>query len=309
VRGEEHLERDDELRNIDEPLAAITEAYSPTWNLTTRMYPDTAAFLLKAMLGAPVTTAGNGVITDPDAATIPAGAFRHVFTAPFGPSGPSPQTTEWIAAYRDQGVYYRMKGAGLSSLSIEMPERGGVRMQASGPALYMPAPISDPALTPVYESLGVHPFKGGDFTIPTWLSGTAPCEKSGFTLQFTNEMTPRPDCGVTSEFPAGLDKGDSSVMLVGSIPKRLIDVDDDVALMNATGFATKTRWVSKSIIASAYPYKMFVETTNSQYMSGGANALVNQRRIGGSFEWKATNATGSPGSVTITVVNATASYA
>lgn len=58
------LGRDDELRNTDQPLQALPDLYAPTWDYESRVYPDLAAFLLKLILGPPVTTAGNGVITE-----------------------------------------------------------------------------------------------------------------------------------------------------------------------------------------------------------------------------------------------------
>ena len=92
----EHLTRDDEIRNLDEPIAVIPEAYSGQWSLETRMYPDSLGFLLNAMFGNPTTTAGNGVITDPAGTVIPVGAQRHVWTAPFGPAGQFPYTASQI---------------------------------------------------------------------------------------------------------------------------------------------------------------------------------------------------------------------
>src|SRR3954447_2041222 len=62
--GPAPLSRDDELRNQDEPLAVIPEAYNPSWEIKVRAYPDTVAMLLQLACGAPVTSTGNGVITD-----------------------------------------------------------------------------------------------------------------------------------------------------------------------------------------------------------------------------------------------------
>jgi hypothetical protein len=109
------MERDDEVRNVDEPLAVLTEMYDPTWELETRAYPDLLGFELATMLGDPVSTAGDGVITDPDAATIPVGATRHVFTAPYGPSGLLPKTAQRQLCYADQGVFFKAKGCGTSA--------------------------------------------------------------------------------------------------------------------------------------------------------------------------------------------------
>jgi hypothetical protein len=135
VPGTEHMSRDDENRNLDEPTAVITDAYNPTWESESRAYPDLLAFRLKEALGNPVTTAGNGIITDPDTIVIPTGAHRHVWTAPFGPAGANPVTTQKRLAYRDQGTYIRAKGCALEKLDIESPEQGGSMVKASGKLL------------------------------------------------------------------------------------------------------------------------------------------------------------------------------
>lgn len=305
--GPDHLMRDDELRGLDEAVAAIPEGYAPQWSIETRAYPDVAAFLMACAFGSPTTTVGNGVITDPDTVAIPAGAYKHVWTSPFLPTGVNPQTTEFIAAFKDQSVFFRLKGCGVTQLSIDSPSRGGCRIKASGPCLYV-ARISDPALTPAYEALTVKPWVGGNFTIPTWLSGSANFERSGFGLQWQNDMDTYESGSIASKFPDQLEKGDAPVLLTGSAPKRLIDIDDYDALLAATGFGMKCRWISDSMATGVYPYKMFVEAANVQLLDGGPDDLANRRRIGGSFNWKATNATGTNGSQTITIVNSTASY-
>jgi len=131
VPNPSHLMRDDEIRNIDEPLAALPEMYAPTWSLESRLYPDTVGMLLSCMLGPPVTTTGNGVITDPDTTAIPTGAFRHVWTAPFGPAGASPQTADLRLAYRDQGVYFQVKGAATDTMAITPPLSPAARASRS----------------------------------------------------------------------------------------------------------------------------------------------------------------------------------
>ena len=304
----EHLGRGDEIRNLDEEPALVPEAFTAEHSIEVRAYPDVTAFLFKWLLGSPVTSVGNGVITAPDASTIPAGAYRHVWTSPFGPAGPYPMTADLVAAYKDQGVFYRAKGCGLSQLSIENAERGGVMLKASGPALYV-ARIADPGLTPTYESLGIKPWTSGNFTIPNWLSGSANCEKSGMSIEFTNPMEPYTSCQTASKWADQLEKTDTPISVTGNAPKRLIDIDDWDALMAATGFATLAQWISDSTIGvTGYPYKLFIETTNSQYVDGGPEPLTNNRRRGGQFNWRATNASGTPGSVKVTIINATASY-
>ena len=53
--------------------------------------------------------------------------------------------------------------------------------------------------------------------------------------------------------------------------------------------------------------KILVAMANCQYVDGDSEELGNKRRHGASFDWKSTTA--SAGSTTITLVNATASYA
>ncbi len=303
-----HMERDDEIRNSDEPLMVLAERYAPQWSMTSRHYPDTIGFLLSVLLGLPTTTAGNGVIVDPDSVAIPATAYRHVWTAPFGPSGASPKTMYAQIAYRDQSVFFDLKGAAVQQLQIETPESGGGRISASGPALYMPiTSVADPALTPAYESLAIPPFQRSHLTLPTWLTGSATSTED-FSVTITNPCDPYASLGVASKFPDVMEKGDLPVIVTGSIPKRQLDADDYAALMAATGFAAKARWVSTAIIASGYPYKLFFEADNAQYVAGGPGALENKRRIGGSFDFKATS-DGVGASTTFTLINATASYA
>lgn len=301
----EHLMRDDELRNTDQPLMALPERYGPQWDMEIRGYPDTLGFLLSLTLGLPTTTAGDGIITDPDTTAIPAGAWRHVWTAPFGPSGAFPQTAQFQGAYKDQSVFFKLKGAGCASLGIETPETGGMRVRGSGPALYMTR-ISDPSLTAAYESLAIRPFTRSNLTLPTWLSGTAVHED--FSLTIDNPMEPYSSLGIASRYPDMLDKGDPPITFTGSLPQRYLDADDYDALVNATGFTAVARWVSDSIIASSYPYKLYVQFDNAQYVGGGPNALENKRRLGASFDFKGTY-DGAGASVTVTLVNATSSYA
>lgn len=300
------LERDDEMRGIDEPVPHIPEAYAPAWESRGRVYPDVLGWRLKHIFGDPVTTAGDGIITDPAAVIIPTGCKRHVWTAPFGPSGASPQTIEAIIAYIEEGVFFKMRGAACSSLGIESPDSGGVTFNASGPALYM-TDIANPSLTPAGEALTIRPFVKGNLTLPTWLTNHG--EASGFSLSIENPVEARPTMGASSLFPDQMLKANEGPIVVrGSVPFDRLDVDDWKAVRDATGFAAMAQWVSPSIIASSYPYKFFVEMENCQYVDGEAEELANRRRHGAEFNFKATTADGA-GSAKFTLVNATASYA
>lgn len=300
-----HLERDDELRGIDEPIQVIPEAYQPSWSLDTRLYPDLTGFELKAMLGAPVTTAGNGVIVDPDSIAVPTGATRHVWTAPFGPSGLNPQSTQRQYAYKDQSAFFKLKGCGTDTLALDSPETGGVGLTASGPALYM-VRIADPSLTPSYESLTIPPFERSHLTVVTWLGSTA--ETEDFNLAAANPMAGFPSLAIASKFQDQLEKGDGPIVWTGSIPKRVIGTADFDALVAGTPFTVEVRWKSTANITGSYPYQLWFQATNCQYIAGGPEALANKRRLGGSFNFKCTSS-GSAGSTTLTLVNATSSYA
>lgn len=301
-----HLMRDDELRGVDEPIAALPEAYDPSWDLTTRLYPDVAGFELKGILGAPVSTTGNGIITDPDGIAIPTGATRHVWTAPYGPTGASPLTTQRQAAYVDQATFFKLKGCATTTLALDSPATGGVTLKANGPALYMTR-ISDPALTPSYETLTIAPFERANLVLSTWLGSTA--ETEDFNIQIDNPVEPWRSLGAASRYPDVMDKGDGPIVVTGSIPKRVIDPDDYDALLNATGFTVKVRWQSTVVIgATSYKYALWLQMPNCQYTDGGPNALENKRRLGATFNFKGTYA-GTPGSSVWTLVNATTSYA
>jgi hypothetical protein len=302
--GAKPLSRDDELRNQDEPLAVITDAYEPSWEYKSRAYPDVTGWRLKHICGEPVTTIGNGIITDPEGAVIPTGAYRHVFKAPFGPAGASPLTAQIEAVYRDQETYFRLRGAACAEFSIETPEEGGATLSANGPGLHL-VRIADPALSPTYEALSIRPFVRGNLSL-TWLGGSGTTQD--FSLSIANPVEAVRSLGIASKYPDIMEKANEGPIVVsGSIPKRQLDADDWDALVQAAGFEALAKWISDTVIAAGYPYKLFAHMANCQYVGGEADALANQRRHGATYDWKST--TQSSGSTTITLINATASYA
>jgi hypothetical protein len=298
------MSRDDEVVNTDEPPAAQPETYDPSWAIEDRMYPDFLGYILTCALGLPVTTAGDGIITDPDSVAIPATAYRHVWTAPFGPAGAKPKTFQADIAYGDQSFFMKMKGAATQQIELESPPSGGCRVKASGPALYLDDQ-SDPSLTPAYEADTIPAFIRAHLTLPTWLSGTGKFQD--FAVQIGIPLDPAHEAGSGSRYPNEMYKGDGPVAVTFSVPKSEIDLDDWNALVAATGFAAKALWTSTAIIASAYPYKFYVEGSNAQYLEGDPEAMTNKRRLGSSFSGKFTRA--GSASATLTLINATASYA
>ena len=300
--GFSHLERDDELRNPDEPLSVLVEKADPAWSLDVRGYPNLLGALLTYMLGRPVTTAGNGVITDPDSVVIPVGVTRHVWTAPFGPSGTSPLTFQADVAYRDVSTYFKLKGCAVQSLSLETPESGGARVQASGPALYLTRG-ADPALTPTFETITVPPFLKPHLSL-SWLGGTADFED--FSIKAEQPLDPVHTGGSGSRWPDRMYKADTPVVWSGSVPKTLLNSTDYDALAAATAFAATAKWVSTAFAAGSYPFKLFVVMSNCQYTGGGPNPLSNRRRIGASYDFKATRSASA--SVAVHLMNTTTSY-
>src|SRR6185312_8073016 len=306
TRGEAPLDRDDELRNTDEPLAIVPESYSPTWEMNVRAYPDTIAFLLALALGPPTTTAGNGVITDLSGAAVPTGAYRHRFSAPFGPSGAYPNTVQGDIGYSDQGVYLKGKGLACSDLTIDTPEQGGAAIKANGPGLFLDEQ-SNPSLSPAFEALSIPPFFRGNLTLPTNLAGTG--QTQDFGLAINNPVEAARTVGVPSLYPDTMFKANSGgpIVVSGTIPKEIIDSQDLQALKSATGFELLASWVSTATIAAtSFPYKLLFKAANAQYTDGTPEALQAKRRLGASYGWKST--TTSSGSSTFDVINATASY-
>lgn len=297
--GFQHLLRENELVNTDLPRAALPNVANPNWQMSVRAYPDVLGQLLTTMLGAPTTTAGNGTITDPDSTAVPASAYRHVWTTP-GLTGVSPQTAQHDLAYTDEAVYFKVKGAATQSLAITNPEDDAVMLAASGPALYATRQ-SDPSLSPTYEADSVQAFMRRHASL-SWLSGAA--DPADCSVTITNPSAPRHHFGSGSRWPSRMYKGDSPILVTGSIPMELIDQQDYDGLKDATGFTATLKWASDTVIASSYTYKLWIASAASscQYIGGGPNPLTNVRRRGASFDFRMS------GAVTITLVNATSDY-
>lgn len=302
--GVGHLMRDDELINTDEPVEMLTENYDPKWVSNGRMYPDELGYWLTEMLGLPVTTAGNGIITDPDAVVIPTGCYRHVWTAPYGPSGAFPKTFQADVAYSDpEAVFFKAKGCATEQFEISNPAQGGVLVKRSGPILFFDEQ-TDPALTPAYTADTIPPFLRSHITL-TWLANSASSKDFALTVQ--QPLTVEHTVGSGSKWPNEVYKGDSPIVVFGSIPKNLLDIDDFRALRDATKFAAKSKWQSTLVIAAGYFYSFWTELPNCQYTDGAPDPLDNKRRRGQNLNFKGIRS-GSSASSILTLVNATASY-
>lgn len=304
--GAEPMERDDEARYTDEPIPVIRDSFAPTWSATQRAYPDSLGFLLKLGLGDPDSDPGDGVIVDPDGTPIPTGATRHVWTAPFGPSGVFPQTAEFTLGYESEGEFLQLRGAALDELTLDNQPTGGVKLDVKGPATYLQRLSADPALTPALETLAVAPFRGGDLSVD-WLSGAASLSRE-FNLKMVNPVEAIRTLGVRSDFPDTVEKGDDLILFTGEVNARVLDGTDIDAMVDAQGFNATARWINRTTIgATGYPYGLFVEIDHAQLTSYDIDELTNKRRHGGSLEFRAARNAGA--SVKVTLVNATTSYA
>lgn len=296
------LDRNDELRGgfYAEPNDGVAE-YNPEGSMAGRMYPALTGLLLLAACGDVVTTAGNGVITDPDGVAIPAGAYRHVFARR---TTEVPQTLQAIYA-PPAGGFRKAQGVAVDELSIKA-ENGSQRLNAALKAL-VALPIADPVLTPSYETH--RSWRAGECAL-TWLSGSAITEDFDWSIKngIATERAYTNPSG--SLFPDSVVYEQNLPVLGGSIPKRSLDADDWDALVGGTTFAAEIKLVHSQVIgATSYHPTLWVEMPACQYQSGKQDAVENKRRIKASFDWEARHDVVSGGWWTITLVNATPAYA
>jgi hypothetical protein len=298
------LERDDEMRTVNEAIRYEQESFAPTWTMRTRMYPDTFAFMLKAHLGAPVTTAGNGVITDLGGTVMPASTNRHHWDAPYA-TGAAPQTVMFRVVDPESTMYWDVRGATVESLEIGVPDAGGITVTWSGKANYI-SNIADPALTPAYESLAIAPFLRAYATL-SWLASSANTDTVSWTIGKQVEHTRT--FGGASKWPDLVEHGEGVVQLSGTIDKRTINATDWAALIAATRFTSLTTFTHTSFVTGAYPYKVFIQApnTSASYSTGGPDDIMNRKRTPASFAFRVTR--DSAQSAAIEVCNATVSYA
>lgn len=295
-------DRSDELRGFADNVQQDVVGYDTSeWGASLRAYPNLFGLYMFACHGAPVTTAGNGAITDPGGATIPAGATRHVWTAGTGNIGV--RSFQRQLGYTDQSVFLLQRGCVCEQ--IQMQADGEVMtMSASGHSLYT-AKIANPSLTPTYDALTIKPFLRSMQAQPTtWLAATG--VHTVFSWQLDNPVSyDRTLSG--SMYPDVVDRTGVDLRLTATISTRNIDADDIDALTAGTGFTVKQSWVSSQFITGSYPYKLFVEG-NAIYSDYQPDALQHQVRHGASIPVAFGRSSGGTPSYTVTLVNGVASY-
>ena len=283
------MERDDELRNVDQPLLEITETYAPTWAYQSRAYPDSTGWHLANLLGRD-TSNGYAVVsgssnTDLGGTALTSTQYKHTWTAPFGPAGSIPQTAKLGWAYTDQSTYYEARGCATEQFEIDTPDTGGAQIKASGPALYLNRVANAAAITstsPTYESVSIRPFTQANLAV-TYSGSNAPSSPSpasGFTVQINNPV----------------------------IEKRNLTDAEWQAMRDLNVFTITATWLSSQSITGSTGAKYGLQVAiNAQLVGGDIDDLDNKRRHGASYNWKAVYDGTNP-AFTVTLVNATPTY-
>jgi hypothetical protein len=298
--GPEWLDRSDELRGIEGGPPNLIDNYNPVGSLAERGYLNNLPVLLSLCGLTDTVTAGNGVITDPDGSTIPAGAYRHVWTKR---GGITAKTAQVVAHYEAEAVDFKGQGYGVTSLGLGAD--GAVTADLMGLVFANIAATGD---TPAYDAFTIPPIRRGDLTIPTWLASTGVTADFGLTISNPLERVRSLNLATPSFFGDLMEHGDERVYLTGTMPKRrLADADVDAAISGVT-WAAKARWKTPKVIgATAYKYSMWVEMPACQYTEFDPDELGNFRRRGGNFSWKAAWDEVAGYDFKITIVNAIAS--
>lgn len=297
-------DRSDELRGTFEALPLDVVGFEPTTlTLNNRLYANFVGLPIFLTLGFPVTTAGNGVITDPDGNTIPAGATRHVWDSAVTPA--AVRSAQIQLAYPDAvptAIFWKMKGMTCEQLDISPNDRGFWSFAAALKGTYT-TPISDPSLTPTYDAVSIKPFVAGHHSIPTWLASTGTPVGISYSLNQPSEAAY--SFASASKSPDIWDKTDPP-KLTAELTFRSADVDDYNAMIAGTQWTVKTKWVSDQFITGSYPYKLFIEG-NAMYSQLVVDSLKHQIRHQQTAQVSFGKAAAASG-FKITLVNGVSSY-
>lgn len=193
--------------------------------------------------------------------------------------GLTAKTMQLIACYVEANTFLKGNGFGVSQFSLN--SEGAVSADLMGLVLKR---ISDPNLTPSYDTQAIPPFRKVDMALQ-WLTGSG--ETDDFSMQITNGLQRRRSFATNRSYYADkLFHDDARVTVTGSIPKYGLDPEDMDALLAASYFRAQARWKSDvNVGATAYPYSMWIDMPACQIVGGGPDELGNKRRYGGSYDW------------------------
>jgi hypothetical protein len=256
------------------------------------------------LIGDVVTTAGNGVITDPDGDTVPAGAHRHVFAKK---SGATPKSGRITASYGDSWIQGR--GVTIPEMAFSL-DADGLKANATLMANYISRLTANPADTPAYEDFSILPFRRRNVIVDVDNGGTKNLETIEWSLAQSLEYVR--DLGSMTGFPTDTERENSFegfLALTGALTRRDFDDADWDSLIAATDFALTIKAESEQNIgATNYPYRMWVEAPGAQFIGGENEALKNQARHQHELQWEAGYDEAAGYDFRVTLVNATAAY-
>lgn len=295
-----YLDRADELRGIEGAVPRLIDSHAPAGSYSVRAYPKALTWLLELAGFKGVHTAGDGVITDPDAGTIPANAHRWVYSKR---TGIPAQSAQFRVNYAPENVLLTGQGFGVASLAF--PMSGELTGDLVG--LVVTRAAADTTTVPAVESQAIQPFRRGHLSL-TWLSGGASINDFTFNIANPLDRVENPGVGNASFFPHTLEAGTEKVYVTGSIPKHALNATDYDALLNATTFAAKAKFLSTQVIgATTYHYTLWVEMPACQYVGGDADEISNARRRGATYDWFAAYDETAGYDCRVTLVNAVSS--
>ena len=237
------LDRSDELRGYEGGPPQLIDGYAPAGSFGMRCYLNDLPFFLQIAGYSGTRTAGDGVITDPDATLIPTGVSRWVFTKR---GGITAKTAQIIAAYADEQVFLKGQGFGITTLGLNAD--GILSADMLGLVVQN---VVDPNLTASYDAATIYPVRRGDLAL-SWLGGTG--NTIDFNISIANPLVARRSLALAtpSFFPDKMENGDERVRVTGTIPKgSLADADID-ALVAGTTFSATAKWKTQVIITGSY---------------------------------------------------------
>lgn len=299
------LNRDDEQRGIDGAMQLAPNEYGPEGSINLRNYLNTLGAIMYVAMGDCESTAGDGVITDPDGNTIPIGCTRHVFAKK---AGVVPRSAKLTTHYGS--TYFAARGVTVPQIGLSIEDDGVkaattlmmnfIERLAGAPAGGAPAD---------YDSFAILPMRRRNVTLD-WGIGTATMENVELTLEQSLEYVR--DLGSATGWPSATERANSPegfMRLTGSLTRRNLDNADWDALVESEAFSVACSMISEQDIgATAYPYSMWIEAPAAQYSSGDLETLKNQARHQYKLDWRAGYDEATDEEFTITIVNDEAAY-
>jgi hypothetical protein len=300
--GVQPANTDDEMAGgLGDPPGPGAAGYEPSANMSLRPRPGNLGVLMTlASQVSAVHTAGNGVITDPDGATIPTNAHRFVWTV----GGTTPATvlakTAKVLTAPPSGKFYQLSGFGIDSLELK-PDGSVWGAAIAYKALYW-ALIADPTLVLAYET--PPPFYEGMMTL-SWLANSASTKE--FTTKIDNGLAFGHDFSVASLFYNILERS-AHPQFGGTIVKRSLESVDWNAFIGGTTFAAKIKFLNTVAATGAYKHALWLQFPCCMYKAGKPDEISNLPAHGASFDYKAMLDPTTNTIATITLVNATTAY-